>query len=385
MSTFIPAYLKALGVHLTPNVDPDAMVSQLLAGTSKMIENDRPDQTLKEVFENHFYPSLGLQPDGVQSTIDDFYRREFPKLAHLTQPRTSALNFVKRAFERGYRVAIATNPLFPRAAILERLRWAKLPAEVYPFEVITSFETFHFAKPNPAYFAEILAQLGWPGGPIVVVGDDLQNDIHPARCMELATFWVNDEGSPFVENGEVPHSQGGLEDILDWIDHASPESLTPEFERPPALAAIFKSSPAGIQTLADPIPHTMWTQRPRREEWSLTEILCHLRDVELEVFQPRLKLVLTQTNPFLPGQDTDAWAQERGYNQQEGPLALQDFVMARNSTLEILSELTTDAWQREARHTIFGPTDLLELVKIQSGHDRLHIRQLFQTIDQLNR
>ena len=55
---------------------------------------------------------------------------------------------------------VATNPIFPRKAILHRLSWAGLAPEQVPFALITDYERFHFAKPNPAFFAEILAQLG---------------------------------------------------------------------------------------------------------------------------------------------------------------------------------------------------------------------------------
>ena len=72
---------------------------------------------------------------------------------------------------------IATNPLFPRTAIYQRLEWAGLPPDKYPFSLIPSYETFHFAKPNPTYFAEFLTISGWPDGPMIMVGNDLEHDI----------------------------------------------------------------------------------------------------------------------------------------------------------------------------------------------------------------
>lgn len=62
---------------------------------------------------------------------------------------------------RGYRLVLATNPVFPREAILERMRWAGV--ERAPWEIITTYEEYHFCKPNPNYFAEILAKMGLLG------------------------------------------------------------------------------------------------------------------------------------------------------------------------------------------------------------------------------
>jgi hypothetical protein len=117
------------------------------------------------------------------------------------------------------------------------------------------------------------------------------------------------------------------------------------------------------------------------EEWCQTEVLCHLRDVEVEVNLPRLTELIQNTDPFLPGIDSDSWAEERGYVNQDGPLALQGFITSRIQTLQLLDGLSPEDWERPARHAIFGPTSLSELVSIMAGHDQLHIRQLYQLVN----
>jgi len=43
--------------------------------------------------------------------------------------------------------------------------------------------------------------------------------------------------------------------------------------------------------------------------------------------------------------------------------------------VEKLKSLPADGWKRRGRHTIFGPTDLQELVGFMAEHDRTHIQQ----------
>ena len=50
-----------------------------------------------------------------------------------------------------------------------------------------------------------------------------------------------------------------------------------------------------------------WNQRPIKNEWSITEIICHLRDVDREVNIQRIQTVLDGSNPFIPGAVTDPW------------------------------------------------------------------------------
>ena len=85
-----------------------------------------------------------------------------------------------------------------------------------------------------------------------------------------------------------------------------------------------------------------WVSHPIQDEWCLTEILCHLRDVEKEVNIQRFEKVLTEENPFIAGRDTDQWAQERRYIEQDGRLALDQFTAARVKILEKLENLTDE-------------------------------------------
>jgi hypothetical protein len=121
-------------------------------------------------------------------------------------------------------------------------------------------------------------------------------------------------------------------------------------------------------------------KQPAPDEWSVVEILCHLRDVDNEVNLPRIYKMIQETNPFLTGKDTDPWANERQYICQDGPQALQDFITARLKLLSLLEGLPLADWERPARHSLLGPTHLNELVGIIAEHDRLHVRQVNRTL-----
>lgn len=381
INTFVPAYLQALSTELKSLANPQQLVSTLLAATKRMVENRKPDCTLKEIFDAAFYPVLGLEIGRVQADIDRFYAEVFPGLRGLTSPRPEAKRLVEDVMARDYRVAVTTNPLFPRTAIYQRLDWAGLSPEKYPFDLITSYETFHFAKPQVAYYAEVLGRLGWPEGPVVMVGNDLTLDIAPARKLGLAAFWITPQnGSPPPNTVEPPTAYGELDSLLPWLDGLPAESLQADYTAPAAMLATLRATPAVFHSTLQDVPLEAWSKRGRSDEWSLTEILCHLRDVEAEVNLPRLQMVLQQHNPFLAGKDTDPWAEERLYICQNGPQALHRFTTARLDLLSLLEAARPEDWQRPARHAILGPTHLAELVGIIATHDRLHVRQAYHDL-----
>ena len=382
MNNFIPAYLQALAKRMTEVADPIVLIKTLMTATRQMVESLTPDQTLEEKFDAAFYPPLGLVRQEVQGIIDAFYAEDFPKLQGLTQFRPEAVRVVRELLERGDQAAVATNPLFPRTAILQRLSWAGLPIDQIPFALVPSYETFHFAKPNPAYFAEFLAQLGWPKIPVVMVGNDVESDIGAARQLGLPVFWMtNDGASAWNGRGAVP-PHGELTDLIPWMDASSTEPLPTNFTNPHALLAVLRSTPAALATLCRHRNPDLG-KRPAADEWSPSEVLCHLRDVDSEVNLLRLLKVVNEQNPFLPGQDTDPWAEVRQYCKQDGLLALADFTRARLEVLRLLENIPPEDWDRHARHAIFGPTNLRELVNIIAGHDILHVQQVYKALKSL--
>lgn len=372
METFIPAYLRALSRHLAEKVSPDHLVKQLMRATQIMVANDRPDRTLKEVFDQAFYPAIGLEENQVHHEIEDFYQNHFTQLQGLTRPMPGAEELVNEALERNYDLILATNPLFPLLANLHRLKWAGLGDAIPLFGIIASYETFHFAKPNPAFFTELLARNGWREQGVLMVGNDPEMDILPARKIGIQTFLLSPLSHPSASGG------GDLTGVMAWIDQMSVNELMPDFSSPEAILAILKSTAAVLPMLCKKMPDGQWSTRFAQNEWCQTEILCHLRDVEIKVNLPRLRKTIEIPNPFIAGVDTDPWAEQCNYRQQSGEQALKEFVQARLELLHILQELSPESWARKVRHAIFGPTSLQELSGIIASHDRIHIRQIVQ-------
>ena len=71
----------------------------------------------------------GTTEGALLARFEDFYRDEFPKLQAQTTQRPAAARLVQAALDSDLRLAVATNPLFPRIAIDHRLSWAGVPSD----------------------------------------------------------------------------------------------------------------------------------------------------------------------------------------------------------------------------------------------------------------
>ena len=385
IDVFVQDYLKALGTFLNNN-NQDETVQLLSQAALAMIMKSMPGQTLEQTFDNAFYPQMNVEKNDLWEKANTFYGTVFPDFRTYASPKSAAVELVESAFSNNHQVVIATNPCFPRTATLQRLQWAALDPQTYPFQLISTYETFHFCKPHTAYYAEVLAQLGWSEQPAVMIGNSWENDILPASKLGLPTFWVTDHSS-YPSNLDIhpDSSMGSLDEAITWVEDIAAKNIDLSKSTPEALTAILKSTPAALSTLCADLTDDQWKKRPPPDKKCMAEIICHLRDVEIEVNLTRINKVMNETNPFLPGASTDAWAQERQYYRENGASALSAFVKTRSAVLNTIVSLTKQEWHRSARHAIFGPTELIELIDFIATHDKTHIHQLYEILENLQK
>lgn len=215
METFLPPYFAALTKKLAHLVPPDTLIAQLHASTRAMVANNDPTRTLAQVFEADFFPRLGIPRETLLPLFEDFYAHEYRDLHVYVNPIPEARDVVQRAFDVTARVVIATMPVFPLIAVRQRLEWGKL-AE-FDYALITAYENMSTSKPNPAYYREIAAKIGCEPSECVMVGNEVQNDILPAKRAGMKTFWVTN--TAFMPTDVPADWRGTLTDLGELLAH----------------------------------------------------------------------------------------------------------------------------------------------------------------------
>ncbi|MHB1481542.1 MAG: DinB family protein [Bellilinea sp.] len=378
INAFQKVYFKRLSEAILPWASPETMMAAMKAAIKGMLEKKTPALTLEEQFDLVFYPTVGTSKSELAEAIRLFYAETFPQLQFLTAPKPDAVALIETAFQRGWDVVIATNPVFPRSAVIQRLEWAQLPPSRYPFKLITSFETAHFCKPHPAYYAEILGRLNWPQNPVVMIGNSLEDDIQPVETVGLPTFLLREKET--VQWRGSWSQTGPMAAILPWLEKIEADQPRSDFASAGAILATLQATPAIFAEIARGLTGGAWIHRPDEFEWNLIEILAHLRDVDREVNLVRILTTIRGDNPFLAGANTDPWVQERKYTTEEGTAALAGFTESRTQLLALIDGANDETLRQPARHAIFGPTSLKELLGFIATHDRTHIRQAYNAI-----
>ncbi len=210
MRSFLSEYFRAITAHVAGVVAPDRFLQALLLGTDEMLANRDSGRTNQQVFRDAFFARVGSTEAELLPMFEDFYRARFPDLRPHARALPEARMLVVAVQEMGLRTAVATNPVFPRMAIEERIRWAGL-ADL-PFDLITSYEVMHACKPHREYFREVARRLDCRMEDCLMVGNDVVVDLEGARAVGMQTFHVVPSPGPSRWS-----PSGTLQELLAWI------------------------------------------------------------------------------------------------------------------------------------------------------------------------
>lgn len=212
---FINQYLQHLGQYLEKHrFDAKLILGCILEATKAMIASRETDKTNEQVFIAQFCQQSGLTQEKIWPIFDTFYQEVFPTLSHLAFPSPWGKKIVEAARQAGFRVALATNPVFPKTAICSRLAWIELTP--YDFDWVKGYEETHFTKPHAGFYLEICDSLDVRPDECIMVGNHMQEDM-VASTLGMKTFLVTNHLEDRGEPTYPVNQQGTLEELYQAI------------------------------------------------------------------------------------------------------------------------------------------------------------------------
>ena len=186
---FVKDYFARIAAKVAPaGYEPRQLIDTIWRGTAAMVSNDG-SKTNEEAFWEYAVSVYGDQILRDKYLFDEFYETEFDKIKAVCGYDPAAAEIVHSLKEKGFRVALATNPIFPARATQWRIQWAGLQPE--DFELYTAYENSSRSKPNPAYYRDVLARLHVTPEECLMVGNDVGEDMIAAQ-LGMKVFLLTD-------------------------------------------------------------------------------------------------------------------------------------------------------------------------------------------------
>lgn len=185
----IECYMGLLAGYMAQyDYEPKKLVKTVWDGTGAMMRN-ATGKTNETVFWELFRKVYGPRADTDLALFEEFYATEFGKVRTSCGFNPAVAELIGWLKERGIRLILATQPLFPKIATQQRIRWAGLdPAD---FELVTTYENSCSCKPEPRYFQEILNGVGLAPEECLMVGNDTREDM-AAEGLGMQVFLLTD-------------------------------------------------------------------------------------------------------------------------------------------------------------------------------------------------
>jgi len=143
-----------------------------------------------------------------------------------------------------------------------------------------------------------------------------------------------------------------------------------------ALLAFLENTPGQLANSTAGLTGDELRFQTSPDEFSILENICHLRDLELQGYTPRIVRILAESDPSLADFDGARVAAESNYNNEQPGFALQAFQTARRENVEVLRALTEGQLNREGTLAGVGTITLRRLAELMREHDEGHLEDL---------
>jgi len=136
------------------------------------------------------------------------------------------------------------------------------------------------------------------------------------------------------------------------------------------------STPARAVELTRGLSEEQLSRKVNPEFFSLRESVLHLRDIDVEGYEQRIRRILSEASPVLADVKGARLAIDRRYNEQPVEPALAGLARARAASMERLKVCNETDLARTAEMEGSGTVTLRRLLEMWMQHDADHLKDM---------
>jgi hypothetical protein len=141
------------------------------------------------------------------------------------------------------------------------------------------------------------------------------------------------------------------------------------------IIAILRRVPDEVQSACEGLSDEELRRRPREGDWSLLELVCHLRD-DADEDGLRVRRLVEEENPTLVPYDQEARAIERDYLGEDPGKAVTALRAFWSGLAYQLENLSDAEWASSGEHPEIGRVTVRSRAERQVEHSREHLAQM---------
>jgi len=211
---FMNLYANAVTEKFYDYDEAESIFPQIMKSVSHVVKN-RQDDTNYNKFFKHFDECMPKSLEAYIPRFNEFYEEGFHKVKPATSTSEDVIEAVQILKNKGYKLIIATNPIFPMRANEQRIEWAGL--DINDFSHVTSFEDNRYCKPYIEFYKEVLDKNDLSPEDVLMVGNDVQEDL-TIRTLGAKTYLINNHIINRRPQDKIPSDYiGTYKDFLSFV------------------------------------------------------------------------------------------------------------------------------------------------------------------------
>jgi hypothetical protein len=142
----------------------------------------------------------------------------------------------------------------------------------------------------------------------------------------------------------------------------------------PSTLEVLDATPATLRAMLADVPQHC-AEMKGAEGWSPRDVVNHLAARQPPAFIGRLRAIVEQEHPVLPGISDDDVLDE-ALTEQPLPTVLDGFSEVRREAMQFVRSLSEDELSRTGRHQTAGDVSAADIIHHIAYHDLIHIAQI---------
>ena len=176
MNAFVAQYMEILKkLDIKTSIGKHLSGYRLKRAFQYMLSPDHPDLSNEDAFFDYIQTKCKISRSRLEPLFDLFYGEYFDDLEVHAAREPMVREIVDIVKHKGYRLVLATNPIFPRIATEKRMRWAGLDEK--DFVYITTFDNSRYSKPHLGYYQDVLDNLKLSAEQCIMIGNNVFEDL----------------------------------------------------------------------------------------------------------------------------------------------------------------------------------------------------------------
>ena len=152
------------------------------------------------------------------------------------------------------------------------------------------------------------------------------------------------------------------------------------------ILTILKETPPRLAKLTAGLDSAQLQSAPSAGEWSVNDVLAHLRACDDVWASYYIMTILAQENPTIRARNPRTWIKNTDYLEQDFPSSLRAFTRQRKKLLAVLESLPPKGWSRT--NTLIGAGKPIQQTLLSHAdglarHERAHLRQIERILNSL--